>query len=157
MNLCVFTGRLTRDPESRTTTTGKKVVNFGVAINEGKDNNGNELVTFVEFEAWNGQADFVENYFTKGKVINVQSRMRNDTWEDKTSGEKRSKAKFVVDKVNFVPGSPAQNEPSSVAGETEPVKAPKAKKPKNTPKPKTEEVAEFETESSDDDDEDIPF
>lgn len=161
MNLCVFTGRLTYDPELKSTTTGKSVVSFSIAVNEGKDSNGNELVTFVNCEAWERQADFISTYFTKGKALTVQGRLKQDRWDDKTTGEKRSTYKVVVDKVSFVPGSGnGQQENVSVDAnaKTEPT-APKKRGPKAKTTPVNEEVtvgtSGFETQTDDDDD--IPF
>ena len=100
MNLCIFTGRLTRDPELRQTSNGKSIVNFAIAINQGK-----QEPIFVELTAWGPTGENINQWFKKGKPITVQTRYSLESWEDKNSGEKRSRARFTVDKFDFVPGS----------------------------------------------------
>jgi single-strand DNA-binding protein len=147
MNKCLFTGRLTYDPELKTTTTNKSVASFSIAINEGKNSNGEDLVTFVNCEAWEATANFVTNpqYFKKGKPIEVEGRLRQDRWEDKATGENRSAYKVVVDRINFSPGG-SQQENNSVV-EEEPTKKSSKKSKKNTvpPAPVVENNESFET------------
>jgi single-strand DNA-binding protein len=146
MNLCIFIGRLTRDPESRSTTTGKNVVSFAIAINEGKD----KPATFVELEAWEGTGEFITKYFSKGDPISVQSQLKIDTWDDKTDGTKRSKAKFVVRQVSFVPGGKGNGGATEEETGPDPVKTDVS--PKKPGRPKSPQKPPVE-----DDDEDIPF
>lgn len=160
MNLCVFTGRVTRDPELRTTTNGHSVVDFGIAINEGKDKDA----TFVNLQAWNEQADFAVKWLKVGKPISVQARLKNERWVDKTTGENRRAERFVVDRFSFVPGEAQQEKDSpsvdSKADAPQPKKrGPKAKNTSTSPSPQSPSVddnAGFQT-GLDDSDDDIPF
>jgi single-strand DNA-binding protein len=96
------TGRLTADPELRQTSTGKAVAQFTIAINEGRDKDGNDRpATFVRCEAWNGTAENITKYFEKGKLIEVQGRLVNESWEDKATGEKKYGTKISVDRFEF--------------------------------------------------------
>jgi single-strand DNA-binding protein len=132
-----------------------------VKQHEGKDANGNDRVVYVDFDAWENKAEFVMKWFTKGKPIVVDSRLVNDTWDDKATGERRSKAKFIVNEVSFVPSSPSNGgsnqTQSSVTPDPEPVK--KTRKPRQ-PVAVTTAVESPEagfTSDEGDDDEDIPF
>ena len=158
MNLVVLTGRLTRDPELKNTTGGKSVVEFGLAVNEGKDKNGNDNVEFLDLTAWDKTADFIGNpeYFKKGKPITIQGRLKTDRWEDKTSGEKRSKVKVVVDRAEFALSNGSSHADAADAEDgTDEAPKPKAKPAaKGKPAPRTPQP---EVSDSGDDDDDIPF
>lgn len=98
---------LTRDPELRVTPKGTAICQFGIAINtKFKDAAGadKEEVTFVDVEAWGKQGEVVAKYFTKGKPIYLEGRLKQDTWDDKTTGQKRSKLKVVLEKFEFIGG-----------------------------------------------------
>lgn len=144
MNKVLLTGRLTRDPELRTTPNGKSVVDFGLAVQETKDE-----VVFVECTAWEGTADFIGNpdYFHKGKGIGVEGRLKLDQWEDKNDGTKRSKLFVTVQRAEFAISDPKGGGDEVVED------APKAKKTRQV-KPKA--VAAPTTDDGDDDD-DVPF
>lgn len=88
MNKVILIGRLTRDPEIRTTNTGKKVASFSVATSEGKDANGQELVQYFDVSAWDRLAEIVENYVKKGTRVAIVGSLRNRTW-DGPDGTKR--------------------------------------------------------------------
>lgn len=111
MNDCKFCGRLTYDPEVRNTPTGKKVCNFTVAVNEGKDR-----VEFIDCVAWDDRAERISQYFKKGKPIIVHCSHQTDRWEDKESGEARRSVKYRVNNFNFVPGSPKSDDVQSETG-----------------------------------------
>jgi single-strand DNA-binding protein len=158
MNVCFFTGRLTRDPEVKNLASGSKVADIGLAVNEGKNKDGSDRVQFFNLVAWNGQADFAVEYLKKGKPINVQCRAQTDKWEDKTSGEARTAIKFVVDRFNFVPGdSEAKGgimpRPTPVVSEDSDV-AEMPKKRGRKPKVEVQEVPETD---NDENDEEVPF
>lgn len=105
MNRCLFQGNLTRDPELRYTPSGKAVVSFGVAVSEGKNK-----TTFIDCDAWDQAAESIAQYFKKGKPIIVETRYKEDSWEK--DGQKRTKAKFIVDKFYFVSGTDKKNDKS---------------------------------------------
>lgn len=147
MNKWFGIGRLTRDPELRYTPSGAAVVNFRIATDDGKDKEGNKLTAFVDCEAWNGTAEIITKYFKQGKPIAVEARLKNDEWEDKNDGSKRSRLKAVLIKFEFVPKDSTN---SDVDADSE--SAEEATKP--PPKNKTQVESEPESEEYDDD---IPF
>jgi single-strand DNA-binding protein len=80
MNKVFLIGNLTKDPEIRVTSTGKKVASFSVAVNEGKDANGQEIVQYFNFSAWDKKADILELYVKKGHKVAVFGRLQNRSW-----------------------------------------------------------------------------
>lgn len=77
VNSVVLIGRLTRDPELRTTTTGKNVSSFSIAVNKRiKPQDGSPDADFFNIVAWNKDADYVVNYLTKGRLIAVEGRLQ---------------------------------------------------------------------------------
>ena len=104
LNKVMLIGNLTRDPEVRMMTSGRPVCNFGLAMNRSyKDSEGNrkEEVTFVDIECFGPRAEAVARFFTKGRPIFVEGRLRLDQWESK-EGEKRSALRVVLDNFEFV-------------------------------------------------------
>ena len=99
MNRVVLIGRLTRDPELRTTTTGKNVVSFSIAVNKRfKPQDGSPDADFFRCTAWGSTADFVSNYLTKGRLIALEGRIEQRQWTDK-DGNKRESVDVVADNV----------------------------------------------------------
>lgn len=99
-------GNLTRDPELRVLNTGKAVCQFGVAINrkfKGKDGEAREEVSFIDCTAWEKTAELIQKYYTKGKPILLNGTIKQENWEDKTSGQKRSKLTITVSDIVFLP------------------------------------------------------
>ena len=105
LNKVFLIGNLTRDPELRVTPKGTAICTFGIAVNrQFKDESGatRDETTFVDIEAWGKQGELVSKYLTKGSLAMVEGRLKLDQWEDKTSGQKRSKIKVVLDNVQFL-------------------------------------------------------
>ena len=101
LNKAILIGRLTRDPELKTTTSGVSVVSFTLAIDRGYVKAGEERQTdFINCVAWRGTADFISKYFTKGMMMIVEGRMQSRSWED-TSGNKRYAMDVVAENVQF--------------------------------------------------------
>src|SRR6202030_404574 len=93
-NKVILMGNLTRDPEVRYTPKGTAVAKIGLAVNHRWTNEAGEKkeeVTFVDVEAWGRQAETIGQYMTKGKPILIEGRLKLDSWDDKESGQKRSK------------------------------------------------------------------
>ena len=104
MNLVIIKGNLTRDPELRYLPNGTAICSFGLAVNRTwKDANGEkkEEVSFFDVDAWSGRAETVAQWFKKGKPILVTGRLKQETWEDKETGNPRSKVKIVLDSFDF--------------------------------------------------------
>lgn len=104
-NQVILIGNLTRDPELRVTPKGTSICQFSIAVNRTyKDESGNskEEVNFFDIEAWGKQGETISKYMSKGRPIFVQGRLRQDTWDDKTTGQKRSKIKIVLEGFQFI-------------------------------------------------------
>jgi len=100
-------GNMVRDPEIRVTPKGTAICQFGIAVSRTwKDESGQlrEEVAFIDCEAWGRTGENISKYFTKGKPIFVEGRLKLDTWEDKTSGQKRSRLKVVLETFQFIGG-----------------------------------------------------
>lgn len=105
LNKCFLIGNLTRDPEVRVTPKGTTIASFGLAVNrQYRDESGtaHDETTFVDIEAWGKQGELVAKYLTKGSPAMIEGRLKLDQWDDKTSGQKRSKLKVVLDNVQFL-------------------------------------------------------
>lgn len=101
MNCAVIMGRLTADPELRTTQNGLSVTSFTVAVNRPYSKQGEERqADFINVVAWRQTAEFVTRYFQKGSMIAIQGRIQTRTYEDK-SGNKRYATEVVADRVSF--------------------------------------------------------
>jgi len=108
LNKVLLLGNLTRDVEIRYTPGGTALAQFGMAMNrkyrDTKTNEMREEVTFVDIEVWGKQAETANQYLSKGRGVFVEGRLRLDQWEDKQTGQKRSKLKIVADRIQFVGG-----------------------------------------------------
>jgi len=99
INQVILMGRLTRDPELRTTTTGKSVVNFSLAVDKGGQDAGAD---FFEIVAWEKLAELVQQYLSKGRRCLVQGRLSQRQWEQ--DGQKRSRIEVMANDVTFLDG-----------------------------------------------------
>jgi single-strand DNA-binding protein len=107
VNKVFLMGNLTRDPELKSTSSNQSIANFSVAVNEkwtDKSGEKKERVAFIDCEAWGKTAENVARFFTKGKPIIVEGRLKQDSWEDKATGAKRSKLLVTVDTFHFCGG-----------------------------------------------------
>jgi single-strand DNA-binding protein len=106
-NKVTLAGNLTRDPEVKFLAGDRAVASFGLAINrkfKGNDGELKEEVTFVDCEAWGRTAELVGQYLNKGSPCFIEGRLKLDTWDDKKTGEKRSKLMIVAESVQFLGG-----------------------------------------------------
>ncbi len=104
-NKVLLMGNLTRDVEIRTTPGNQNVANFGLAINRHfrtQSGEQREETTFVDCEAWGRTAEVMSQYLSKGKPVFVEGRLKLDTWQDKESGQNRSKMRIVVESFQFI-------------------------------------------------------
>jgi len=117
LNKVLLIGNLTRDPDVKMMTNGRPVCNFGLALNRSyKDAEGNKKdeTTFVDVECYGPRAEAVGRFFTKGRAIFVEGRLKLDQWESK-EGEKRSAIRVVLDNFEFVDSrQESQNNQSDV-------------------------------------------
>ncbi len=152
-NKVYLMGNLTRDPEMRVTPKGTAICQFGLAISRSwKDESGQtrEETAFVDIEAWGKQGEVIAKYCTKGRPLFVEGRLKFDQWEDKTSGQKRSKLKVVLENFQFIggrgDGAPAAGQAPGEAADPAAGEAPAARAPARGPAAPKDPV-----------DEDVPF
>ena len=101
LNRIVLMGRLTRDPELRRTQSGTPVTSFSLAVDRDfKSQSGEKETDFIDIVAWRNTAEFVCNYFTKGRMAVVEGRLQIRDWKDRDGNNRRS-AEVVADNVYF--------------------------------------------------------
>lgn len=101
LNHIIIMGRLTRDPELRTTNNGTAVTSFNVAVDRDfKSKSGERETDFIDVVAWRGTAEFVSKYFSKGRMAVVEGRLQICDWTDKDGGKRRS-AEIIASSVYF--------------------------------------------------------
>ncbi len=106
LNKVMLMGNLTRDPELRYTPKGTAVTDISMAINRiwnNEQNQRQEDTIFVEVTLWGRQAEIAQQYLSKGRGVFIEGRLQMDTWEDKASGQKRSKLKVVGETMHLLP------------------------------------------------------
>lgn len=102
MNLAIIIGRMTRDPEMRTTANQIPVASFTIAVDrQFKNANGDREADFINCVAWRKEAEFVSKYFFKGSKIAVTGSIQTRKWED-NDGNNRTATEIVVDHAEFV-------------------------------------------------------
>lgn len=106
LNRVMLMGNLTRDPEIKYTPKGTAIAQIGLAVNRvyslPDSGEKREEVTFIDVEAYGKQAETIGEYCKKGRPLYVEGRLRLDTWDDKASGQKRSKLKVVLESFQFL-------------------------------------------------------
>ena len=105
LNKTIIAGRLTRDPELKALPNGNSVTELGLAVNQ-RTKKGEEWVDdpiFLDVSVWGRQAENACQYLKKGSVALVEGRLTMDQWEDKQSGQKRSKIKITAQNLQFGP------------------------------------------------------
>lgn len=101
LNKIVIMGRLTKDPDLRRTQSGTAVASFSLAVDRDfKSEDGKRTTDFVDVVAWRNTAEFVCNYFTKGRMAVVEGRLQIRDWLDK-DGHTRRSAEVVADNIYF--------------------------------------------------------
>lgn len=107
-NRVILLGNLTRDPQVRYTPGGTAVSEIGLAVNrtwfDQKTNSKREEVTFVDVTLWGRQAEVAGEYLSKGRQVLIEGRLQLDTWDDKETGQKRSKLRVVGENMTMVGG-----------------------------------------------------
>jgi single-strand DNA-binding protein len=127
-NRVILMGNLTRDPEVRTTAQGMSVCRFGLAVSrqsKSADGTTREETLFIDVDSFGKQAEIVGKYFSRGRPILVEGRLRMDQWETQ-AGEKRNKLYVVLENFQFIGprsdedgefrGQAAQEQPREVRG-----------------------------------------
>jgi single-strand DNA-binding protein len=144
MNKVFLIGNLTKDPEIKMTQTGKKIAKFALAIGDGKDANGNDLVQYFNMTAWDKQADLIENYVKKGHKLCVVGSLQNRSW-DKGDGTKAYATDITVREIELLTSKSEAQRLSSIGGsdgQTKDYSPNSTSKPAE--KPKKDEIEEDE-------------
>ncbi len=155
-NKVILLGNLTRDPELRYTPKGTAIARLGLAVNRvwrTESGEQKEEVAFVDVDAFGRPAETIAQYMKKGRPILLEGRLRYDTWEDKQSGQKKSKLSVVLESFQFVDfrGAPeTANTPAEAPRPRPPAAAPAA------PAAPAEPPAEAPPEEAPSED-DVPF
>lgn len=123
INQVILMGRLTRDPEQRSTPSGKTIVSFSIAVDRGGQE---DAADFFNINAWEKLGELVMQYLSKGRRVLVQGRLRQDRWDDKETGKKQSRIEVTASDVTFLDG------PSAGAASADDLDAPKKSYSKKT-------------------------
>ena len=151
-NKVILLGNLTRDPEVRYTPKGTPVAELGLAVNRvytAENGEKREEVTFVDITLWGRTAEIAGEYLKKGRPVFIEGRLQLDTWDDKQSGQKRSKLKVVGEGLQLLGGRPGGG---GAGGGGDADDAPGASRPAKTTAPPAARGGPPEA-----DDDEIPF
>ena len=109
-NKVILLGNLTRDPEVRYTPKGSAVCDLGIAVNRVYTTDSGEKreeVTYVDVVLWARLAEIAGEYLKKGRPVFIEGRLQMDTWDDKQTGQKRTKLRVVGESMQFLGSRPA--------------------------------------------------
>lgn len=105
-NKVILLGNLTRDPQVRYTPSGTAVAEIGMAVNrywfDKQSNSRREETTFVDVTLWGRDAEVAGEYLAKGRPVLIEGRLQLDTWDDKQTGQKRSKLRVVAERMQML-------------------------------------------------------
>lgn len=104
INKASISGNLTRDPELRTTQSGTSVLSMGVAVNERvkRGDQWEDRPSYVDVTVWGARAEALSKFLRKGLRVAVSGRLRQDRWQDRQTGENRSRLGIVADEVDVM-------------------------------------------------------
>jgi single-strand DNA-binding protein len=144
-NKVILLGNLTRDPEVRYTPKGSAVCDLGLAVNRQytlDSGEKREEVTYVDVVLWSRLAEIAGEYLKKGRPVFIEGRLQMDTWDDKQTGQKRSKLRVIGETMQLLGGRPG-------AGAVETAEEERPPRPKTAPLPPAA--------PAEPDDDEIPF
>jgi len=150
LNRVLLIGNLTRDPEIRYTPKGTAVADVGLAINRvlnTEEGERREEVTYVDVVLWARLAEIADQYLKKGRPVFIEGRLQLDSWDDKQTGQKRSRLRVVAENMQLL-GSRSESE--AAASTTAPRRAPGPAAP--APRPQQPKDPDLDAEPDD-----IPF
>jgi single-strand DNA-binding protein len=139
LNKVMLIGNVTRDPEIKYTPKGSAVTDLGIAVNRVFTPDGGEKreeTTFVDVTLWGRQAEIAGEYCKKGRSIYIEGRLQLDSWEDKASGQKRSKLRVVGENFQLLGPRPGGSGGSG-GGEEEYSERPPSERPQRREQPGT--------------------
>lgn len=106
LNKVMIIGNLTADPEVRTTPRGNSVAELRLAVNRissgPNDGERREETTFLDVTCWGRTAEIAGQYLSKGRPVFIEGRLQQDTWEDKQTGQRRSKIRIVAENMQLL-------------------------------------------------------
>jgi single-strand DNA-binding protein len=138
LNRVLLLGNVTRDPEVRYTPKGSAVCDLGIAVNRAYTTDSGEKreeVTFVDVTLWGRTAEIASEYLKKGRPVFIEGRLQMDTWDDKQTGQKRTRLRVVAENMQLLGGRP---QGGADAGESRPASPPQKKSA--TPEPDDDEI-----------------
>lgn len=156
INKVILIGNVTRDPEVKFTPKGTAVTDLGLALNRtytADNNEKREETTFVDVELWGRTAEVAGEYAKKGRQIYIEGRLKIDSWEDKQSGQKRSRLRVVGEVLQFL-GSRPGGSGGSGDGEGERSYGDRPASPRSQQRPSAPPPSSRPDDAADDD---IPF
>jgi len=158
-NKVILMGNLTRDPELRYTPKGMAVAKIGLAVNRTWRNEAGEQkeeVTFIDVDIWGRTAENVGQYMRKGSPILIEGRLKLDQWDDKQTGQKRSRLGVTAETVQFLSGG---NRAPGAAGESGSVSttAPAARTRAAAPSPASSAEGDPDSPPPHEGEDDVPF
>lgn len=165
INRVVLMGRLVSDPDKRTTSSGLSVVSFRLAVDRGyQRGDGGQTADFINCVAWRQTANFIWEYFSKGRMIALEGKLQSRSYEDR-EGNKRNVLEVVVDQVSFTGEKPLPGHQSgergvdAIADKWAAVQAPQAvpAPPTGQQMPLVPQRAPVPDAEAFDDDGDLPF
>src|ERR1700726_2348088 len=151
LNRVLLIGNLTRDPEVRYTPKGTAVAEIGLAVNRiysGEDGEKKEETTFVDSPLWARQAEAAGQYLKKGRPVFIEGRLQLDSWDDKQTGQKRSRLRVVAENLQLL-GGRGEGDPGGTSGSPPPARRSAAAP---APRPNPPRDPDLDTEPDD-----IPF
>lgn len=141
-NKVILMGNLTRDPELRYTPKGTAIARLGIAVNRrwtSESGDQREETTFVDVDAFGRQAETLGQYMKKGRPIFIEGRLRLDSWDDKQTGQKRTKLNVVLESFQFLDSGSGQRDDRGEAPAARPRPTPAAAPSSDADAPPPEE------------------
>ena len=157
VNKVMLLGNITRDLEVRYTPKGTAVCDLGMAVNRirtGDNGERIEEVTYVDVTLWGRQAELAGQYLSKGRSVFIEGRLQLDQWDDKQTGQKRSRSRVVGENMQFIGGQGGSGSNQSGSGAPRQQTAPSDQQ--QSP-PQSDQGGAAAAESFDNDEDDIPF
>ncbi len=149
-NKVILMGNLTRDPELRYTPKGMAIAKVGLAVNRrwtSESGEQKEEVTFVDVDIFGRTAENVGQYMRKGSPLLIEGRLKLDQWDDKQTGQKRSRLGVVAETVQFL----------SAGGRTEGDAPSRPASPAPRPRPAPSPASEPDSDAPPQEGDDVPF
>lgn len=120
INKVIVTGNLTRDAELRSTPSGAQLLNVGIAVNDRRRNRQTDqwedYANFFDCTMWGERAQKIAQYLTKGTKVAIEGRLHYSSWEDKNTGQRRSKVDITIDNIDFMSSRNSSNGGGAASG-----------------------------------------